>query len=204
MIEKLTSGEEDDGLHTSVFSWVHLKAFQFLHLFLKDPDVIHERHHFVGWHRISLQARGCKQGSHVQRHVALGGIEDKQLRPAQPQQSYLIRHLEIRKAGDALGPLDSAEQQPGGKLANVVDANHVGRLHLTIARSWIGLGSHQKGRVGRQVWWRGLRNSWWPSGIPSGWRPNNPWHGREPEAMNHGLWSSWNSAPLNGCKEREK
>ena len=66
-----------------------MERLELLDLLLEDPDVVHEGHHPVRGHGRGVQTRGRQQGRDVQRHVALGRVQHKQLRPHQPQQRYL-------------------------------------------------------------------------------------------------------------------
>ena len=88
----------------------------------------------------------------MQWHVALGGVEDEQLGPDQPQQRHLVRQLELGEARDVPRPLHGREEDPRGKLADVIDANHVvgSHLDLSIARG-VGLGPEQQGDIGGEV-----------------------------------------------------
>lgn len=53
-----TCGEEDDGFETRIFSRIHMKGFEFLHLFLEDADVIHESDDTVGSHGTGVKSSG--------------------------------------------------------------------------------------------------------------------------------------------------
>lgn len=88
---QLTGGEEDDGLEAGVLGRVHLQGLQLLHLLLEDADVVHEGHHPLGRHGGRMQAGRRQQGRHVQRHGALGGVEDEELAPRHAQQRHLGR-----------------------------------------------------------------------------------------------------------------
>ena len=72
----------------------------------------------------------------MQWHVALGGVEDEQLGPDQPQERHLVRQLELGEARDVPRPLHGREEDPRSKLANIIDADHVvgSHLNLTISR----------------------------------------------------------------------
>ena len=90
-----TGAEDDDGLHTAVLGRVHVQRLQFLHLFLEDPDVVHEGDDPVRRHGGGVQPRGGEEGGDVEGHGALGGVEHEQLRPAQPQHGHLVCHLNV-------------------------------------------------------------------------------------------------------------
>ena len=84
-----TCREKCYGLHTTELGSVDVECLELLDLLLEDPDVVHEGHHPVRGHGRGVETRGRQQGRDVQRHVALGGVQHKQLRPHQPQQCYL-------------------------------------------------------------------------------------------------------------------
>lgn len=87
---RLTGREEHDGLEAGVLCRVDLQRLQLLHLLLEDADVVHEGHHALRRHGRRVQAGRRQQGRHVERHGALGGVEDEELAPRHAQQ----RHLE--------------------------------------------------------------------------------------------------------------
>lgn len=89
MKRKLTRGEEHDGLEAGILGRVHLQGLQLLHLLLEDADVVHEGHHPLRRHGRRVQARRRQQRRHVQRHRALGGVEDEELAPRHAQQRHL-------------------------------------------------------------------------------------------------------------------
>ena len=93
----------------------------------------------------------------MQWHVALGGVEDEQLGPDQPQQRHLVRQLELGEARDVPRPLHGREEQLGRELADAVDANHVVGLELGISGRGIGLGPDQLADVRREVGGCGAR-----------------------------------------------
>lgn len=72
-------------------------------------------------------------------------------------QSHLVHQLQIGEKGDVLGPLHSAEEQPGRQLADVLNAHQVVSLHALgpVARRGVGLGAQQQrdeaGQVGLAV-----------------------------------------------------
>ena len=88
----------------------------------------------------------------MKRHAALGSVQDKELGPDQPQQGHLVSHLQLGEAGDVASPLHGAEEYPRGKLANVVDSDHVvgSHLDLSVSRS-VGLRPEQERDVGGEV-----------------------------------------------------
>ncbi len=71
----------------------------------------------------------------MEGHVALGCIEDEELRPDQPQQCYLVGDLELREAWYVPRPLHGTEEETRCKLADIVDAHHVvgSQLHLAVS-----------------------------------------------------------------------
>lgn len=88
----------------------------------------------------------------MQRHRALGGVEDKQFGPDEPQKRHLVSDLQFRKKGDVLGPLDGREEEPCRQLTDIVDAHDVVRLHaLAVPGRGIRLGAQQQRDVGTQV-----------------------------------------------------
>lgn len=123
-----------------------MQRFELLHLLLEDPNVVHEGHHPVRGHRGGVKARRRQEGSHMQGHGALRGVEHEQLAPRQPQQSHLVGDLQVGEEGNIPGPLHGAEEHPGGEFANVLDAHDVVGLHAlaAIAGRRVGLRSQQK------------------------------------------------------------
>lgn len=117
--------EERDGLEAAVLSRVHLEPRQFIHLVLENPHLIHEGDYALGRHRRRVEASGRQQGGHVEWQSGLGGVQDKQLTPAQPQQSHLIRDWQLREIGYIPGPLHNAEEKPRGQFADVIDAHGI-------------------------------------------------------------------------------
>lgn len=130
-----------------------MEGFEFLHLLLEDADVIHEGDDAVGGHGTGVESGGGQERGHVQRHGTLRRVQHEQFAPDEAQQRHLVRHLEIGEEGDVAGPLDGREEEPGGQLANVVDAHDVvARLHaLAVARRRVRLGPQQQRNVTRQV-----------------------------------------------------
>lgn len=96
---KLTRSEKHNGLEAGIFSRVDLQGLQLLHLLLEDTDVVHESHHPLCRHGRRVQAGCCQQRSHVERHGALGSVEDEQLAPWHTQQRHLKRrHCDVNIA----------------------------------------------------------------------------------------------------------
>lgn len=121
-----------------------MQGLEFLDVLLEGPDVVHERHHPIGGHRAGVQPGGGQQRRDVQRHRTVGGVQDEQLAPAEPQQRHLVGDLEVGKERDVPRPLDGAEQEPGGQLADVLDAHDVVRLHaVSVAGARVRLGPQQ-------------------------------------------------------------
>jgi len=88
----------------------------------------------------------------MERHGALAGVQDEQLRPDEPEQGHLVGHLEFREEGYVLGPLNRREEQSGGQLADVVDAHDVVGLHaLAISRGGIRFRPQEQRDVGTEV-----------------------------------------------------
>ena len=112
-----------------------MQRLELLDLLLEDPDVVHEGDHPVSGHGGGVEARGCQEGGDVKGHVALGGVKDEQLRPDEPQERHLVCQLELREAGDVAGPLHRREEDAGGELTDVVNADHVVGSHLNLAVS---------------------------------------------------------------------
>ena len=52
---ELTRGKKYDGLEAGVFCRVDVKRFEFLDLFLKNADVVHEGDHPIGSHRRGVE-----------------------------------------------------------------------------------------------------------------------------------------------------
>lgn len=75
--------------------------------------------------------------------------------------THLIHELQVREERDVLGPLDSAEEQPGRQLADVLNAHQVVSLHALgpVTGSGVGLRPQQQrneaGQVGLAVVWVG-------------------------------------------------
>ena len=130
-----------------------MEPFQLLDLLLEDPDVVHEGDHPVSSHRRGMESSSGKQGSNMKRHTALGSVQHKQLGPDQPQQGHLVSHLKLGEPGNVSSPLDRAEEKPGSKLADTVDASEVWRLLCIgrVAGGRAGLCSDQQGDVGGEV-----------------------------------------------------
>lgn len=118
----LTCSEEDYGLETAVLGGVDVQGFQLFDLLLKDTYMVHEGHYAVGGHRRRVQAGRGQQRCHVQRHRTLRRVQHEQLAPDQPQQRHLVGDLQVREERDVACPLDRAEQQPRGQLADRVSA----------------------------------------------------------------------------------
>ena len=110
-----------------------MQGLELLDLLLEDPDVVHEGDHPVRGHGGGVEAGGCEEGGDVQGHVALGGVKDEQLGPDEPQQRHLVSQLQLGEAGDVAGPLHRREEDAGGELADVIDADHVVGGHLDLA-----------------------------------------------------------------------
>lgn len=68
-------------------------------------------------------------------------------------QTNLVHELQVGEEGDVLGPLHSTEEQPGGQLADVLDAHQVVSLHAlgAVAGRGVGLGPQQQGDEAGQV-----------------------------------------------------
>lgn len=77
----------------------------------------------------------------MQRHGALGCVEHEQLAPGQAGAGHLVGDLQVREEGDVAGPLDGAEEQARGQLADVLDAHDVAGLHALAAVTRRGVGS---------------------------------------------------------------
>lgn len=75
--------------------------------------------------------------------------------------THLIHELQVGEERDVLGPLDSAEEQPGCQLADVLNAHQVVSLHALgpVTGCGVGLGPQQQrneaGQVGLAVVWVG-------------------------------------------------
>ena len=78
---QLTRGEEHDGLEAGILCRVDLQGLQLLHLLLEDADVVHEGHHTLRRHGRGVQAGRGEQGGDVERHGALGRVQDEELAP---------------------------------------------------------------------------------------------------------------------------
>lgn len=65
----------------------------------------------------------------------------------------LVHELQVGEEGDVLGPLHGAEEQPGGQLADVLDAHQVVPLHAlgAVAGRGVGLSAQQQGDEAGQV-----------------------------------------------------
>lgn len=83
-IQELTCGEQNDRLQTRVFRRIHMQSFQFLHLLLEYPDVVHEGHHAIRSHWRSVESCGGQQRGYVEGHRTLGRVQDKELGPDEP------------------------------------------------------------------------------------------------------------------------
>ena len=119
-----------------------MQRFQFLHLFLEDPDVIHERYDAVGCHGRRVKSGRCEERCDVKRHGTLRRVQDEELAPAESEQRYLVSELEIREEGNVSGPLDRAEEKPRCQFANVFDTHDLVGLHaLSVARGRVRLGA---------------------------------------------------------------
>ena len=150
LLSKLTCSKQDYSLHTGVFCCVHMQHFQLLHLFLKYPNIVHKCYHPVSSHGRGMKTCSSQERSNLQWHVALGGVEDEQLGPDQPQEANLISHLKFRKAGYPSGPLNAGKHDPSSHLTDGLDVAHVA-LHLDPKPGGVGLGSDQHGDVGGEV-----------------------------------------------------
>ena len=131
----LTCGEQHDGLHAGVLRGVHVEHLELLNLLLEYSNVVHEGDHPVRGHGGGVKTCGCQEGGDVKGHVALGGVKDEQLGPDEPQERHLVCQLELREAGDVAGPLHRREEDAGGELTDVVNADHVVGSHLNLAVS---------------------------------------------------------------------
>ena len=121
----------------------------------------------------------------MKRHTALGRVQHKQLRPDQPQQGHLVGHLQLGEAGYVTSPLHSAEENPRGKLANVVNSDHVvgSHLDLSVARS-VGLSPEQERDVGGEVGGSTKRvASKTKAKHALGWRHSSSLHGCKSESL---------------------
>lgn len=88
----------------------------------------------------------------MEGHGALRGVQHEELRPDQPQQCHLVRHLKLGEEGDVLGPAHGREEEPRRQLADVVDAHDVVGVHaLAVGRGGEGLGAKEEGDVRGQV-----------------------------------------------------
>ena len=128
-LQQPTWTEDDDRLQATVLRRIHVQSFQLFHLLLENTDVIHEGDYSIRGHGAGMESCRCQQRSHVEGHGALGGIQDEEFTPAQPQESHLVCYLEIWKEGNVSGPLHRTEEQSGCQLANVFDAHEVVGLH---------------------------------------------------------------------------
>lgn len=90
----LTCIEQSDALQAGVFGSINVQHLEALDLLLERADVVHEGHDAIGaeWRRV--QACGGQEWCDMQRHGALSGAQDEQLRPSMPQQGYLISDLQ--------------------------------------------------------------------------------------------------------------
>lgn len=130
-----------------------MQRLELLHLLLEDPYVVHKGDHPVGGHGRSMQAGGGQERGDMEGHGALRRIQHKQLAPGEAKQGHLVRDLQVGEEGDVPGPLDGAEEHPGGQFANVLDTHDVVGLHALAAeaRRGIGLGAQQQGNISGQV-----------------------------------------------------
>ena len=89
----------------------------------------------------------------MEGHVALGSIQNKQLRPDKAQEGHLVCDLKLWEAGNVSGPLHPVEEQTRGELADVLDADHVvgSMLKLGIASRGVRLSPHELADVGGEV-----------------------------------------------------
>ena len=85
----LTGAKQDDGLEAAVLGRVDAECFELFHLVLEHADVVHEGDDSVGSHGTGVKAGGGQERRHVERHRALGSVEDEQFAPRQPQQRNL-------------------------------------------------------------------------------------------------------------------
>lgn len=130
-----------------------MQGFKLLHLFLEDPDVIHESHNTVRGHRGSVQARCGEQWGHMQGHGALRSVKHKQLAPRQPEKGHLVGDLQVRKERDVSRPLHGAEEQTSRQLADVLDAHDIVGLHALapVPGRGVRLGPQQQRDVSGQI-----------------------------------------------------
>lgn len=98
-LPRLTGGEERDGFEAAVFRRVHLQPVQLVHLVLENPDLVHEGHHPLGRHGRRVESSRGQQRGHVYGQRRLGGVEDEELAPAQPQQRHLWGGKQERSVG---------------------------------------------------------------------------------------------------------
>lgn len=150
---QLTWSEECNGFQAAVFCRVYLQSIELLHLILKYADLIHEGHNTVSRHGGSMEASSCQQRSHVEGQRWLGGIEDEELTPAQTQQGNLIRNRQVREERNIPGPLHCAEEQPGCKLTNVINAHNATLLGILGAETGSGVRLSPQ-QLGNQFWHR--------------------------------------------------
>ncbi|EOA93579.1 hypothetical protein Anapl_15963, partial [Anas platyrhynchos] len=95
-----------------------LQPVELLHLVLEDADLVHEGDDAVGGHGGGVETGGGQQRGHVQRQRRLRRVEHEELAPAEPQQGHLVGDLQVGEERDVPGPLDGAEEQAGGQLAD--------------------------------------------------------------------------------------
>ena len=69
-----------------------------------------------------MKAGGSKEWRCMEGHRTLGCVENEQLTPAEPQQSYLVGDLKVREEGYVPCPLHGTEQQTSGHFADVLDS----------------------------------------------------------------------------------
>ena len=178
--DHITCCEKCDCFHAAELCSIHMQCLQLLDLFLEYSDVVHEGHHPVSSHGRGMKTCSSQERSNVQWHVALGGVEDEQLGPDQPQEANLISHLKFRKAGYPSGPLNAGKHDPSSHLTDGLDVAHVA-LHLDPEPGGVGLGSDQHGDVGGEV---------------ANWSPQRICRGSK--SVSHKTLVRWYSAWLDG------
>lgn len=81
----------------------------------------------------------------MQRHRALGGVEDEELTPGESQQCYLVRYLKIREEGNISCPFDGGKQKARCEFTNIIDTHDVVWLHaLSVTGDRVGFGPQKQ------------------------------------------------------------